>query len=156
MEKSGEVLRYEAILERLKEEGLRLTPQRLNVVRIVTSGRNHPSIDEIYREVKKDFPTTSLATIYKTIGVLKDLGEVREIPVTDSSNRYDGYSDQLHSHLICTQCKRIVDAGINSQIHMIKDELFKDYGFKITSHRLDFFGVCPDCQNKHTQHKEQK
>lgn len=147
--------RYNAIINRLKEEGLRITPQRLNIIRIVTSDKEHPTIDEIYRQVKKDFPTTSLATIYKTVAVLREIGEVKEIPVSDGSNRFDGYSTEVHSHLICTKCKKVVNASINEKIHIVASELFKDYGFKITSHRLDFFGVCPECQKKYNSSKKE-
>jgi Fur family peroxide stress response transcriptional regulator len=68
--------RREEMISRLKERGFRLTPQRLAVVEILSVSSGHPSVERIYEEVKRRFPTTSLATVYKTVSVLKELREV--------------------------------------------------------------------------------
>ena len=68
--------RLDKMIHRLKEQGVRLTPQRLAVLKILAKSGGHPSLETIYERVKPDFPTTSLATIYKTVNLLKNLGEV--------------------------------------------------------------------------------
>lgn len=68
--------RMEQMTERLKEAGLRLTPQRLAVLRILASSKAHDSIEQIYEQVRSDFPTTSLATIYKTVSLLKSMAVI--------------------------------------------------------------------------------
>lgn len=139
--------RLEQILIKLKDRNFRITPQRLAVLKILISSNGHPSVERIYEEVKRDFPTTSLATVYKTVTLLKDLDEVLELGFPEGSNRYDGNKPYPHPHLICTRCKKIVDPDLESLEGMTK-ELTSETGFRITSHRLDFFGVCPDCQKK--------
>ena len=109
--------------------------------------RATPSVEEIYKEVMKLFPTTSLATVYKTITLLKELNEVLELGFPDGSNRYDGSKPYPHPHAICTKCKKILDPEISS-VHELSEEMKQKTGFVISSHRLDFFGLCPECQGK--------
>jgi Fur family transcriptional regulator, peroxide stress response regulator len=139
--------RTEQVLVKLKEKGHRITPQRLAILQLLLENRGHPSADEIFEKVKVNFPTTSLATIYKTISVIKELGEVLELEFSSGHNRYDGINPYPHPHLICVKCKGIIDPKLSSLAHMTQ-ELVSDTGYRILSHRLDFYGICPDCQNK--------
>ncbi len=133
------------MLGKLREKDMRITPQRLAVLKILAESSEHPSVERIYEQVKRDFPTTSLATVYKTIILLKEIEEVLEIGFSDGSSRYDGNKPYPHPHLICTKCKNIVDPDLDS-LKDVTTELSKETGFKITSHRLDFFGICSECQ----------
>ncbi len=82
--------RLKQMLSRLKERSFRLTPQRMAVLEILASSETHPTVAEIFEEVREKFPTTSLATVYKTVILLKELGEILELGFPDGSNRYDG------------------------------------------------------------------
>ena len=139
--------RVEEMLSKLKSRDFRITPQRLAVLKILASSESHPSVDDIYKEVKALFPTTSLATVYKTISLLKELNEVLELGFPDGSNRYDGYNPVPHPHAICMTCKKIMDPELMN-IDELSEEMSRKTGYKIFHHRLDFFGLCPDCQQK--------
>jgi Fur family peroxide stress response transcriptional regulator len=139
--------RLTTILSKIKGGDFRMTPQRLAIIKILISSESHPSVDEIYNEVMKLFPTTSLATVYKTITLLKELNEVLELGFPDGRNRYDGNKPYPHPHAICTKCKKILDPEISS-VHELSEEMRQKTGFVISSHRLDFFGLCPECQRK--------
>ena len=139
--------RYNQILDKLKKHGHRITPQRLSILKILVNSNKHPSAVMIYDQVKREFPVTSFATVYKTIGLIKELGEVLELEFSQDSNRYDGRKPYSHPHLICTHCKKIIDPVLDTVNHLEK-EIIQETGFQITNHRLDFFGVCPDCQSK--------
>lgn len=141
----GTTARSELILEKLKETGHRITPQRIAILRILAESLGHPSVEDIYEKVRINFPTTSLATVYKTITVIKELGEVLELEFSNEQNRYDGNNPQPHPHLICLKCREIVDPELSSLEHLTR-ELTADTGYKILSHRLDFYGICPKCQ----------
>src|SRR4030043_1568106 len=82
--------RMTKMLSNLKCHEFRITPQRLAVLKILAASKGHPSVDQIYREVRAQFPTTSLATIYKTVLLFRGLDEVLELGFPDGSNRYDG------------------------------------------------------------------
>jgi Fur family peroxide stress response transcriptional regulator len=139
--------RLNEMISKLKEEGCRLTPQRLAVLKILATSDEHLGAEEIYERVKADFPFTSLATIYKTVTLLKKVGEVMELGFVDDSNRYDGTRPFPHPHLICTKCKKILDPEI-STLSELSRELSQKTGYQIVNHRLDFFGICPQCQKK--------
>jgi Fur family peroxide stress response transcriptional regulator len=139
--------RLDKMLQKLRQRNFRITPQRIAVLKVLAFSEGHPSVENIYEEVRKDFPTTSLATVYKTVTLLKELNEVLELGFPEGSNRYDGNKPYPHPHLICTKCKKIVDPDLASLEEMTQ-ELVSDTGFQIINHRLDFFGICPDCQKK--------
>jgi Fur family peroxide stress response transcriptional regulator len=137
--------RMTQMLSRLKSHDFRITPQRLLVLRTLAESEGHPTVDQIYEQVKVEFPTTSRATVYKTIALLKDLNEVLELGFPDGSNRYDGNKPFPHPHVICTKCKKITDPDLIS-LDDLSEEMSRQTGYRIFSHRLDFFGLCPDCQ----------
>ncbi|NLI80808.1 MAG: transcriptional repressor [Deltaproteobacteria bacterium] len=139
------MLRTERILQKLRETGHRITPQRIAILRILAESRGHPSVEDIYEKVKVNFPTTSLATVYKTISVIKELGEVLELEFSKEQNRYDGKNPSPHPHLICVKCREIIDPKLSS-LEPLTQELTANTGYRILSHRLDFYGLCPKCQ----------
>ena len=137
--------RVDEMLSKLKSRDFRITPQRMAILKILAASEGHPSVDAIYQEVKALFPTTSLATVYKTVSLLKELNEVLELGFPDGSNRYDGYNPVPHPHAICMTCKKIMDPELMN-IDELSEEMSRKTGYKIFHHRLDFFGLCPDCQ----------
>jgi Fur family peroxide stress response transcriptional regulator len=139
--------RLESMLKKLRAHQFRITPQRVAILKVLVSSIEHPTVERIYERVKSDFPTTSLATVYKTVTLLKELNEVLELGFAEGSNRYDGNKPYPHPHVICLKCKKIVDPDLRGLADMTR-ELKKVTGFKIIHHRLDFFGICPDCQKK--------
>jgi Fur family peroxide stress response transcriptional regulator len=137
--------RLNQMLAKLKAHDFRLTPQRLAVLRVLAVSEGHPSVEGIYETVRAEFPTTSIATIYKTVNLLKQLDEVLELGFPDGSNRYDGNKPYPHPHVICTQCKKIIDPDLGS-LEELTREVVKETGFQILNHRVDFFGTCRECQ----------
>ena len=139
--------RLKQMLSKLKEHDFRLTPQRLAVLKVLALSEGHPTVERIYETVRAEFPTTSIATIYKTVNLLKQLNEVLELGFPDGSNRYDGNKPYPHPHVICTKCKKIIDPNLGS-LKDLKKEVIKETGFQILNHRVDFFGTCRDCQSR--------
>ncbi len=137
--------RFEVIVQKLKDNGHKITPQRLAIVRILAKSDGHPSVEDIHEEIKEDFPTMSLATVYRNIILIKSIGEVLELGFPDGSNRYDGNKPTPHPHVICIKCKKIVDPDLDS-LDELKNEVAQETKFKILNHRVDFFGICSSCQ----------
>jgi Fur family peroxide stress response transcriptional regulator len=137
--------RLAQMTRKLREEGYKITPQRIAILKVLSISEEHPTVEKVYEKVKDNFPTTSLATVYKNISILKELGEVLELGFSDDSNRYDGNKPYPHPHIVCKKCKRIIDPDIE-KLKDISEVLSKETGFKIINHRLDFIGICPDCQ----------
>lgn len=139
--------RFETIIQKLRDSGHKITPQRMAIVGILAKSEGHPSAEDIHAQIQEDFPTMSLATVYRNILLLKSLGEVLELGFPDGSNRYDGRRPFPHPHLICIRCRKILDPDLESLDEM-KKEVAAETDFKVLNHRLDFFGICGDCQAK--------
>jgi Fur family peroxide stress response transcriptional regulator len=133
------------LISRIRQRGGRLTPQRVAVLRVLAASDRHPSVEQIYERIRPEFPTTSLATVYKTVTLLKEMGEVLELGFADGSNRYDGNRPYPHPHLVCTRCGAIRDLEVPALADIV-DQVSQNVGYQILSHRLDFYGLCPECQ----------
>ena len=136
--------RFVTIIQKLRDNGHKITPQRLAIIKILVKSEAHPSVENIHIQLKKDFPTMSLATVYRNIILIKSLGEILELGFPDGGNRYDGRKPYPHPHVICIKCKKIVDPNLESLDEM-KKEVALETNFKILNHRLDFFGICSHC-----------
>lgn len=138
--------RLDSLLGRLKAKGLRLTPQRIAIVRELVSRCDHPTVEQLHTAILAAFPTTSLATVYKTIHLLKEQGEVLELGFGELGSRYDGRRPEPHPHLICTRCGAISDPPAPClELDELAQRLAGQSGFSISAHRLDLFGLCPAC-----------
>ena len=138
--------RLDEILSKLRQRDFRITPQRIAILKAFLQSLDHPSVEQVYEEVRVNFPTTSLATVYKTVNLLKEIGEILEIGYAGGSKRYDGNKPYPHPHLICTRCKKIIDPKIRL-LDQITAEVANATGYRIESHQVELFGVCPSCQN---------
>ncbi|WP_035076225.1 Fur family transcriptional regulator [Maridesulfovibrio zosterae] len=138
--------RLNHILEVLSGQGNRLTPQRIAIISAIVEDDSHPSVEKVYAEIKRDFPTTSLATVYKTIKLLKDSGEILELEFGDEGSRFDGRKPYPHPHLVCTQCGAVIDSDMENFDEFI-NKMTAESGFKIQGHRFDIYGLCPACRN---------
>jgi Fur family peroxide stress response transcriptional regulator len=136
--------RYEEIVEKLVGNNHKLTAQRIAIAEVLAESAGHPSVEQIYERLRKKFPTMSLATVYRNVMLIKSLGEVLELGFSDGGNRYDGNKPYPHPHVVCLQCKKIIDPELEAFDEM-KDQVAVETGFKILSHRLDFFGLCGEC-----------
>lgn len=143
MKKSQE--RFDDIIDKLRQRKCRITPQRIAILKTFLHSNEHPSVEQVHEQVKTSFPTTSLATVYKTVNLLKNVGEILEIGFSDGRNRYDGNKPYPHPHLICTICKSIIDPEV-TLLDQMTAEIEKTSGYRVLSHQVEFFGICPKCQ----------
>ncbi len=138
--------RFNVMIEALKERDFRLTPQRIELVRLVAASEGHPSATQLYTTIKDRFPTMSPATVYKTLALLKEMGQILEIDLRDDSH-YDGNRPEPHPHLVCTQCGRIIDGELRLTPDMIR-QIENESGYRILRQQVTFYGYCPACQSK--------
>jgi Fur family transcriptional regulator, peroxide stress response regulator len=139
--------RFEQLVARLQEHDHRLTPQRIALLHLLAESQEHPSAARLHAQLKKQFPTTSPATVYKTLALLKGMGEVLELGFSDDDNRYDGNRPYPHPHLICVRCHKIMDPEVKV-LKSLERDVAEQSGYRIVGHRLDLYGICPDCQRQ--------
>ena len=137
-------VRFDELMAALKERGRRMTPQRVELVRLIASSEGHPSAAQLHARIKRQFPTMSHATVYKTLALLKEIGQVLEIDLRDDSH-YDGNRPQPHPHLICTQCKAIRDVEADLDASAIR-RLARSSGYANIRSQVSFYGLCPACR----------
>jgi len=136
------------IIDALRSRGYRATSQRIAISRFALRSRDHPSAQRIYREVKEVHPTVSLATVYKTVHVLKELGLVQELAFPHGEERFDSYTEP-HMNLVCLRCGRIRDVEDRGAGEMVARVVARA-GFTTTSQRLDIYGMCRTCSKRAT------
>lgn len=127
-----------------KEKKLKLTPQRLAVYQYLIGTKEHPSAEAIYKALQPIYPTMSLATVYKALKTLVEVGLVQEINVGEGNFRYDGTVND-HAHIQCLKCGRVDDLETVSfqNLNEIAEE---NSNYKIKWNKLFFYGVCQGCQ----------
>ncbi len=140
--------RLAAVLGTLRNRGLRLTPQRAAILAVLVHHTGHPTVEDLHRLILRDYPTTSLATVYKTIALLKEHGEVLELASAEPGSRYDGRRPRPHPHLICTRCSTVMDPDDSAEdsLRQLVEALGQQSGFRIENYRLDLYGLCPACR----------
>ena len=135
----------EELSARLKQLGIRLTPQRLAIAEVVVNSGDHPSVKEIYERVKAFFPYVTLATVYSTLDVLETAAIVRELPFQRQS-RYDANLSP-HANLVCVNCGTVVDADVGQKlVAELQNILETELKFEVSSQRVDFYGWCSRCR----------
>lgn len=139
--------RYEYLIAKLRQRKFRLTPQRMALVRMIAASEGHPSANQLYERVKSQHPTMSRATVYKTINLFKEMGEIFEIDLKENS-RYDGNKPYPHPHIICIGCEKVMD-GADEPVGKLLNAIESDSGYKIVRHQITFHGYCPDCQDSY-------
>jgi Fur family peroxide stress response transcriptional regulator len=137
-------VRFDELITALKERDFRLTPQRVELVRLIATSEGHPSAAQLFAKIKTRFPTMSHATVYKTLALLKEMNQVLEIDLRDDSH-YDGNRPSPHPHLICMKCNKIVDGDLELDLSSIR-KLEKVSGYQIVRPQITFYGLCPDCR----------
>jgi Fur family peroxide stress response transcriptional regulator len=130
-------------IEALRSKGYKATPQRIAICRIALNSRAHPSAQQVYNEVKKIHPTVSLATVYKTLEVLRDLDLVQEINFHKGQARFDPYMHP-HINLICLKCCIITDLD-DITVEEITRKVAAATKFRPTGQRIDVYGICQKC-----------
>ena len=134
------------MLARLKQLGYKATPQRVAVLRAISSTREHLTPLALYEKVRQKQPGIGLVTVYRTLNILGQLGLICEVIGTGENTRsYVLSPTGHHGHLICSQCGAVVDfTGCN--LHDLEQRLARETKFTIEDHRLEFFGYCQNCR----------
>jgi Fur family transcriptional regulator, peroxide stress response regulator len=134
----------ESIIKRLKEKGLKVTPQRLAIIEVLIEKRDlHPGARLVYEEAKKKKKTLSLSTTYATLNELSRHGIIKTLQFDKMENRYEGNIEE-HINLICERCKKILD--YKAPIAVDQRVVAKKTGFAIMDSRLEYYGYCRECR----------
>ena len=144
----GNTINLNELKENLKEKGYKLTPQGRAIVDIIIDKEGqHLTAEEIYDEVKKICPDIGLATVYRTVLLLEEVGVIYKLDLNDGCSRYElVHSDEehRHHHLVCNKCKKVFEVQ-DDLLEELEERIEKTYKFKILDHSVKFFGICSEC-----------
>lgn len=142
------VMLLKDIYARLLDAGHKMTPQRWAIMSIflMNKGR-HLSADDVYATLKETYPNNGIATVYRTLELLEQIGVLRKMDFGDGRSRYEITDDEpnRHCHLVCSHCGKIQEV----EYDLLADAeaaIRERTGFKIRDHETKFYGLCTECQ----------
>jgi len=127
----------------LKEHAIKITPQRLEILKYLDEHHTHPDVDAIYRELKKKYPSLSRTTVYNSLEILNKNKIIQTITISGSELRYD-IEHGLHHHFLCKECGTILDIDIACP-NMDRSVAG---GHRVEEVHGYFKGICATCQKK--------
>ncbi|SNV05531.1 Oxidative stress genes repressor [Megamonas hypermegale] len=133
------------VTELLRKKGFKVTPQRLAIYNVLCNTKSHPNAEMIFNKLQPYYPTMSLATIYKTVDILNEIGLINILNVGEDAFRYDANMTS-HAHICCTECGRIDDIMMNFDNCVTDVENQSSYN--IEKYQFYFYGVCAECKAK--------
>ena len=122
----------------------RNTIQRAIVLEAVNKLKCHATADEVYREIIKEHPSISKATVYRNLNLLSKMGEIRRLETPGSADRFDHITGN-HCHVKCTVCGRVFDVDME-YVSGLESGIRDTHGFDFAGYDIIFHGVCPECQ----------
>ncbi|MDO5541083.1 MAG: transcriptional repressor [Eubacteriales bacterium] len=125
---------------------LKYSRQREAIKTFLCGRKDHPTADTIYTAIRKQYPNISLGTVYRNLGLLTDLGEIRKISVGDGAEHFD-YDTRPHSHFVCTQCHCVSDFETQIPEHIVQSAQ-KNFGGTIDGCSVSFHGICEKCMKR--------
>ncbi len=129
----------------LKQKGLKLTPEREQILVEVFSIHRHFDADKLFEILRSQGSNISLATIYRTLPLLVACGLIRETISNQGKSSYEHiFGHEHHDHLVCLNCGRIIEFN-ESAVSQIKDSVCKRYNFKSVEYKLGIKGYCKNC-----------
>ena len=131
----------------LRQNGHRLTPQRMLVIQALHEADKHISAEEIYEQLHNRYPYANISTVYRTLELLKELNLVTEADFGEGRVRYHVAEKGHHHHLVCHSCGKIIDLE-ESLIHPLEHTLLQKYGFDADLRHLAISGECSRCRTK--------
>lgn len=141
------------LIERLKDNSLKLTGQRLRILSLLIENNNeHLSAEDIHNLLLDNGEKIGIATVYRTLAVLEKLNMIARLYVDDGCIRYqvlDPHKLHEHHHLICQRCGNIIDMQ-DDLLDNLEEKIKDIYDFKVTNHKVKFYGICSGCMKKNT------
>lgn len=125
-----------------------MTKYEKEIYRIITTSKDHLTVERIYLELKKIYPKVVMATVYNNVNKLWKAGLIRNISVENMPDRYD--RTVRHDHLVCQKCGKLVDFLFNDITASLREQLGEDF----ISYDLKILYICPDCRKRETEKKQ--
>ncbi|WP_206810612.1 Fur family transcriptional regulator [Paradesulfitobacterium ferrireducens] len=141
---------FDSICNRLRNHSYKLTPQRQTILHtFLQHADEHLSAEDVYMLVKHQYPEIGLATVYRTLDILADIGVLQKNDFGDGRSRYEftRKDEHHHHHLICLRCGNVSEFD-DDLLESLEAIISKKTGFDVHDHDLKFYGYCQNCQSE--------
>ena len=128
---------------RCRDKGLKITPQRIEIYKALIESTEHPTADEVYRQVRREMSNISLDTVNRTLHTLTEMGVAYVVEGTGQPRRYDGGQED-HQHFRCIKCGTIIDFHYEAFDNIPVPDHLKGQ-FTIVRKTVSFEGICDKC-----------
>ena len=129
----------------LRRHGYKLTRQRRSVIKAVVSSKDRLTPAALYNKLHQDYPEIGLVTVYRTLGLLDNLGLLCKLHTSSGCHTCTIGTPERHHHLICSGCGKVIDFPCRSMAEL-EGNLAEETGFTIKDHLLEFTGYCQNCR----------
>ena len=136
--------RLQRLINLSREKGLKLTPQRMVIFRILSKADQHLTVDEVYQKAKEEHPMLSPATVYRNMEQMVNTGLLSHLGRSRNAMRYDTNLDE-HHHFVCSDCGKIYDVYLKKVTYEPDTEKSPLVDARIDTAELYLHGVCKDC-----------
>ena len=131
----------------LRDSGRRLTRQRQLVLKVLTESEQHLDAEGVHDRAKARDPNISLATVYRTLSLLKEVGLVEEHRLGEDHAHFEAVPEEPHYHFTCTRCGRVIEFDAPQVMHVVR-RLSEEEGLQINQIHLLLRGTCDQCQSE--------
>ena len=135
----------ELLIKDLSSKKLRITKLRKFLLQILLKNKEPLSVEDLISSLSKHKINVHKTSVYRQLDVLKKVEIIREIQFGENKKRYEIFSDNHHHHLVCNDCGKIEDIESDKDLGILERKIVKEKKFKVTSHLLEFFGLCAKC-----------
>ena len=137
---------HERAVESLREQGYRLTPQRLLILSVVAESGGHMGVDQVFRLAKEGYPYMDIATVYRTLHLLKKLNVVTEVAIGDRLHYELTDPEGGHHHMVCQICNGAFNLGTH-YLEQFRSTLMQEFNFEPDLEHFTITGICSTCQD---------
>ncbi|MCZ6639929.1 MAG: Fur family transcriptional regulator [Candidatus Dadabacteria bacterium] len=127
-----------------KEKGLKLTPQRMVIFRILSESKQHVTVDQVYKRARVEYPMLSPATVYRNMEQMVETGLLTHLELSGASMRYDTNLDE-HHHFVCSKCGKVTDVYLDNIKYSLDESRSALGKAQINSLDLHLQGICAEC-----------
>jgi Fur family ferric uptake transcriptional regulator len=134
---------HSTLIQKCLDKGLKMTEQRRVIAEVLSTAKDHPDVEEVYKRASEVDSSIGIATVYRTIRLFEENGIVSKLDIGDGRARYEQATDEHHDHIINVKTGEIIEF-FNEELEALQERIAEQFGFKLVDHRLELYVVPKD------------
>ncbi len=131
----------------LRTQGHKITKNRTAILEFLSNQSEPIAADEVLKHIQEEHQSINKTTVYRELFFLLEHNFIHEVELGDGKKRYEiALNRPHHHHIVCINCKKITDIPLEKELESIELDIEKTTGYELSSHMLEFFGLCKSCK----------